>query len=110
MTTTRYQVTIGDRVVRVAVRRAGEHAFVSIDDGAEQPAALSALHGPLRSLALGERRAELFAVRSGDGVELALGGLEHQVQVLDEAHARLAAVAGGRSAGHTRRELKAPMP
>ena len=36
--------------------------------------------------------------------------MDYGAQVVDEARARLASVAGGRAAGHARRELKAPMP
>jgi biotin carboxyl carrier protein len=105
-----YQVTVGERVVRVALRGAGDHAFVSVDDGPERPVQLQQVHGPLRTLVLGERRIELLAVRDEAAVRLTIGGLEYRAEVLDEAHARLASVAGGRMASHARRELKAPMP
>jgi pyruvate carboxylase subunit B len=107
---TLYQVTLGERQVRVAIRRAGDVVFVKVDDHLEQPVQLAHVHGASWSLVLGERRIELLAALDDDAVRLAIGGLEYQADVLDEAHARLASVAGGRSAGHARRELKAPMP
>src|SRR4051794_33998267 len=112
MADTRYEVTIGDRTVRVALRRAADGVFARIDDGEEQRVALEMLHGALRSLAVGEGRVELLAARSvEDGAfALVLGGLDYRAEVVDEAHARLAAVAGARQAGHARTELKAPMP
>jgi biotin carboxyl carrier protein len=105
-----YQVTIGERVLRVELRRDGERIMVRVDDGDEQPAEWSTVHGPLRQLVVGERRVELLAARSGDGISVAIAGVEYRAEVVDEAHARLASVAGGRTAAHVRRELKAPMP
>jgi propionyl-CoA carboxylase alpha chain len=110
MPTTLYQVTLGERVVRVAVRRAGDRVLVSVDDGPEQPVRFEQVHGPLRSLTLGERTVELMAATTDNAVRLAIGGLAYRAEVLDDAHARLATVTAGRSAGHARRELKAPMP
>jgi len=37
-------------------------------------------------------------------------GMQYAADVIDEAHARLASVAGGRAASHAHVELKAPMP
>jgi len=105
-----YQVTIGARVVYVELRRAGDRVFFKVDDGPEQPAQLLQVHGPLRALVLGERRVELLAAVQDDVVRLTIGGLEYGAEVLDEAHARLASVTSARTAGHARRELKAPMP
>jgi propionyl-CoA carboxylase alpha chain len=105
-----YQVTLGDRIVRVELRRAGDRVFVKVDDNQEQPIQLEQVHGPLRSMVLGERRIELLATLDDDAVRLTIGGLEYRAEVLDDAHARLASVAGSRTAGHARRELKAPMP
>jgi biotin carboxyl carrier protein len=105
-----YQVTLGERVVRVQVRREGDRVLVRVDDGEEQPALLSTVHGPLRSLEIGERHTELLATRDQAGVELVIAGLPFHAEVLDEAHARLASVAASRTTGHARRELKAPMP
>ncbi len=108
---TLYQVTLGERIVRVAVRRAGDRVFVRVDDDPEQPAQLEKVHGALQSLVLGERRVELMAgLDNADTVRLAIGGLEYRADVLDEVHARLASVAGSKATGHARRELKAPMP
>jgi biotin carboxyl carrier protein len=108
-----YQVTIGERTVRVELRRAGEVVYARIDDQPrEQAVRLDTLHGALRALVLDdERRTELLAAWTGpDAVELALAGLDYRAQVVDEAHARLAQVAGGQGSQHARRELKAPMP
>jgi acetyl/propionyl-CoA carboxylase alpha subunit len=107
----RYEVTIGERTVRVAIRRAADGVFARIDDGEEQRVALDTLHGALRSLSAGDGRVELLANRLDDGAfGLVLGGLDYRADVVDEAHARLAAVAGGRQTSHARTELKAPMP
>ena len=106
-----YQVTLGEKVVRVELRRASDQLLARVDDGPEQPVQLQPVHGPLRALVLGERRIELLAeLQDDDAVRLTIGGLEYQAEVLDDAHARLASVAGSRTTGHARRELKAPMP
>src|SRR5712691_1913092 len=106
-----YQVTLGERVVRVELRGAGDHVVHLVDDGPEQAVQLQQVHGPLRSLVVGERRIELLAaLQHNDAVLLTIAGLEYRAEVLDDAHARLASVAGSRTAGHARRELKAPMP
>lgn len=106
-----YQVTVGERVVRVELRRAGDKMFARLDDGVEQLVELQQVHGPLRTLVVGERRVELLAtVQKDDAVRVTIGGVEYQAEVLDDAHARLASVAGTRATGHARRELKAPMP
>jgi biotin carboxyl carrier protein len=110
MPATTYQVTVGERVVQVCVRRDGERLMVRIDDGEEQATQFITLHGYLRSLAVGDSRAELLAARDEDGVRLAIAGVEYRADVVDEAHARLAAVAGKRATSHARRELRAPMP
>jgi propionyl-CoA carboxylase alpha chain len=105
-----YQVTLGERVVRVQLRRDGDRYVVRVDDGDERPVRLEAIRGPLHSLVLGERRTELLATRVADSVRLAIGGIEYRAEVLDETHARLASVASARGASHVRRELRAPMP
>ena len=107
-----YQVTLGERVLRVQVRREGDRMLVRVDDGEERPAQLGTVRGPLRWLTLGDRSTELMAALAdgGDAVRLAVGGLELRAEVLDETRARLASVAGGRGRSHVRRELKAPMP
>jgi biotin carboxyl carrier protein len=110
MATTAYHVTVGDRVLRVQLRRSGDSVFVQIDDGEEQPASITGVRGALYALTLGERQTELLAAVGHADVRLAIGGFEYVAEVIDEAHARLASVAGGRAASHARRELRAPMP
>jgi len=110
MAETSYQVTLGERVLRVQVRRDGDRTLVRVDDGEERPVHLGTVHGPLRWLMLGDRRTELMAALGEDGVRLAVDGIEFRAEVIDEARARLASVAGSRAAGHVRRELRAPMP
>ena len=111
MTTTTYQVLIGEHVLRVQLRRAADGVFVRVNDADEQPAALSPVRATAHSLVVGERRSELLAqVREQATVRLALEGLEVRAEVVDEARAKLASLAGARAAGHARRELKAPMP
>jgi propionyl-CoA carboxylase alpha chain len=110
MTETAYQVTIDDRVVRVQLRRTEAGCFVRVDGGDEQRVDLGASHGSVYWLAVDDRRAELLAAAADDQVTLTIAGLEHRAEVVDEARARLASVAGGRAAAHARRELRAPMP
>jgi biotin carboxyl carrier protein len=110
MTETTYRVTLGERVLRVEVRHEGDHVFVRVDDGEARAVQMGTVHGPLRWLALGDRRTELMAVLDKDAVRLAVDGLEFRAEVLDEARARLASVTGARAATHARRELRAPMP
>jgi biotin carboxyl carrier protein len=105
-----YQVTIGDRTLRVDLRRQGDQLLARVDDGDEQPVRLEPLHGNLHALTLGPRRIELLASSEAHEVQLAMGGLEYRAEVIDEAHARLARVVGGAAGQHQRRELKAPMP
>src|SRR5438477_12965686 len=80
---TLYQVTFGEQIVRVEVRRTGDRLFVSIDDRPEQPVQLDQVHGALRSLVLGERHLELLAALDDDDetVRLAIGGLEYRAEV-----------------------------
>jgi len=106
-----YQVTLGERVLRVQVRREANAAYVRVDDGEEQPVDWRALHGTLHTLQLGPSQTEVLAAVDRDGqVRMAIDGLEYAAEVVDEARVRLASVAGGRSGGHTRLELKSPMP
>jgi glutaconyl-CoA/methylmalonyl-CoA decarboxylase subunit gamma len=108
--TTTYQVTLGDRLVRVQLRRDGERLLARVDDGAEQDVELRHMRGTLHALRIGHRRTELLADERDGTVALAIAGLEYRAEVVDEAHARLASVAGARGGGHARRELRAPMP
>jgi biotin carboxyl carrier protein len=108
---TSYQVTLGERVLRVELRREGDRVLVRVDDGEERPAQLGTVHRPLRWLLLADRKTELMAaLEHRDGVSLAVEGLEFRAEVVDEARARLASVAGSRGQSHARRELRAPMP
>src|SRR5437762_11188030 len=99
-----YQVTIGERVLAVRLRREGERTFVSVDDGPEQAVRLDVVRGPLRSLVLGDQRSELLARRDGQMVDIALRGFGFQAEVMDETHGRLAQVASARRDGHVRRD------
>ena len=111
MADTVYEVTVGERVVRVALRRSPDGLFARIDDGEARPVRLDTVRGPLRSLALADARTELLAARERDnGVRITLHGIAYQAEVVDEAHARLASVAGTRQTISKRFELKAPMP
>jgi propionyl-CoA carboxylase alpha chain len=110
MSSTIYHVTLGERVMRIELRTDGERILARIDGGAERPVRLDAIHGVLHSFTLGAQQYELLASATEEGVALSIGGHEYRAEVLDDAHARLASVAGGRAAGHVRRELKAPMP
>ncbi len=109
--TTTYQVTIGERVLRVELRRIDDDGWtVRVDDGEEQPVQIGIVHGVLHWLRRDNRRMELLARATEEDVTLSIAGLDYSARVVDEARARLASVAGGRAAGHARRELKAPMP
>ena len=105
-----YRVTVGERVLSVAVRRADDGYVVSVDGGPDRRVALETVHGAMRSLRIDDTRCEVIAQPTADGAVVAVGGLEYAAEVVDEARARLASVAGRGGSGHTRRDLKAPMP
>lgn len=105
-----YQVTIGERTLQVRLRREGGSLFAAVDNGPEAIVDLATVRGPLRSLLLGDKRVELLAARTAEGADLSIAGIAYHAEVMDEAHARLAQVAGARGATHGKRELKAPMP
>jgi biotin carboxyl carrier protein len=105
-----YQVTIGERVLAVRLRRAGETVFASVDVGPELPVRLDTVRGPLHALVVGDQRHELLAHRTPEHVDLALRGIGYRAEVLDEAHARLAQVTAAHAGAHVRLDLKAPMP
>jgi biotin carboxyl carrier protein len=108
---TTYQVTIGEQTLRVEVRRTGDAVSVRVNAGEELVVALTRVRAAVYGLVVDGRRAELMArVTDDSSVDLALEGHELRAEVVDEARARLASLAGGRVATHTRRELKAPMP
>jgi biotin carboxyl carrier protein len=109
--TTTYQVAIGERVLRIELRRLEDDGWtVRVEDGEERPVEMGVVHAALHWLQQENRRVEFLARASGEDVTLTIAGLEYSAQVVDEARARLASVAGGRAGGHARRELKAPMP
>ena len=111
MSTTTYQVSVDQRVLKVQVRTSEDGAFVRLDDGEELRADLQQLHGALYALRLRDARDEVLAVAREHGeVRVAMRGLEYAAEVVDEAHARLASVAGARAGAHAHVELKAPMP
>jgi biotin carboxyl carrier protein len=106
-----YQVTIDDRILKVEVRAADDGVYVRLDDGDEVRADLRQLHGALHALQLAQGHEEIMAARRATPeVQLAIRGIQYSAEVVDEAHARLASVAGARAAGHAHLELKAPMP
>lgn len=105
-----YQVTAGEQILTVTLRREGEHMFARVGEGPEQRVKLDVGHGTEHVLTLGDRSQVLLARRSGVGVEVAIEGFRYQVEVLDELRARLARLAGTGRGHHARRELKAPMP
>jgi biotin carboxyl carrier protein len=110
MPSTTYQVTLGERVVRVELRTDGEQLLARVDGGQEQPVELETIRGALRSLVVGGRRTDVLAQAQEQSVRLTIDGLEYEAEVLDELRARLSQVSGSRAAAHARRELKAPMP
>ena len=105
-----YQVTIGERVLKVRVRRERNATYASIDDGPEQLVELASVRGVLRALTIGERRREVMAARTAEGADVVLDGVPFRTEVMDETHARLASVTAARGGSHGRRDLKAPMP
>jgi len=111
MPTRVYQVTVGERVLRVQVRREADSTSVRVDDGDETRADWRGLHGVLHRLRLGSAQTEVLASAVADGeVRMAIDGLEYAAEVVDEARARLASVAGVRGGTRARLELKSPMP
>jgi biotin carboxyl carrier protein len=111
MPTTTYEVTIDGRSFQVHVRSADEGTFVRVDDGEEALADLQSVRNALHALRVDTLREEVLAAMSQPGqVRLTLRGWQYSAEVVDEAHARLASVAGGRAGGHAHVELKAPMP
>src|SRR5258706_16360776 len=98
MAETSYRVSLGERVLHVHVRRDRDRVLVRVGDGEEREVQLGIIHGPLRWLLLGARPTEFMAALGSDGVRLAVDGLEFRAEVVDEARARLATVAGGRVA------------
>jgi biotin carboxyl carrier protein len=105
-----FQVTIGDRTLRVHLRGDEHGLFARVDDGPDHAVRLDSLHGPLRTLVLGDRRVELLATPTDAEVQIAIGGVQLEAEVVDELHARLAQATASSSTDHVRRELKAPMP
>ncbi|GAC1313468.1 MAG: acetyl-CoA carboxylase biotin carboxyl carrier protein subunit [Chloroflexota bacterium] len=105
-----YSITIGERVLTVGVGRAGDDYLVSLDGGPEKRVALETVHGAMRSLLIDDARSEVIAQRTPEGASVAVGGLEYPAEVVAEARARLASVAGRGGSGQARRDLKAPMP
>jgi biotin carboxyl carrier protein len=106
-----YQVTVGEHVLRVQVRWEADAAYVRVDAGDEIRVDWRSLHGALHTLQVGDEQIELLAAVDRDGeVRMAIDGLEYAAEVVDEARARLASVAGARGGSHTRLELKSPMP
>ena len=110
MTVTTYEVTLGDRVLNVTLRTEDGRLYAHIGDGEERPVELTTVRNTLRAVAFGPERLELLAERAGDGVLIALNGLQYRATVADAARQRLVRLAGGGRAQHQRRELKAPMP
>ena len=110
MSDTTYLVMLGDREFRVRIRRRDEQLFVRVNDGEEIRASLDHVRGVLYALSLGSERHELLGLASGNEVQLVVDGLQQRAEVVDEARARLASLAGSHTATHARRELRAPMP
>jgi biotin carboxyl carrier protein len=107
---TTYEVRVGERTLRVVLRTDANGTYARVDDGEERRVALATVRGVVRSLTVGDRRVELLAAPTSDGVALNIDGLLYEAEAQDELRARLASLAGGGAAGHVRRELKAPMP
>lgn len=105
-----YRVTVGERVLSVAVARSADGFVVSVDGGVERRVAFDTVHGAMRSFLIDDARCEVMAQVTAEGAVVAIGGLEYTADVADEARARLASVAGRGGASHARRDLRAPMP
>jgi biotin carboxyl carrier protein len=110
MSETTYQVTQGEHVFRVHLRRVGDQLFARVDDGPEIPASLDNVRGTLYSLSLAQARLEVLCAVADDSVQLTINGVRFDAEVVDEARARLASMVGARATSHARRELRAPMP
>jgi biotin carboxyl carrier protein len=105
-----YLVSVGERTLTVALRQEGDTTYARLDDGPEQPVRLTRTSGAAWTLARGVRFEELLGQRQAGHVEIALPDAVLQLDLEDAARARLTRVAGGSSAPHARRELRAPMP
>ncbi|MBV9355731.1 MAG: biotin/lipoyl-binding protein [Chloroflexi bacterium] len=105
-----YLVTAGEQRLTVTLRREAERTYARVGDGPEQPVRLEPGGGASYTLVVGARHRALLASRAGGQVELALPAAVLELEVEDEARARLAQVAGGSGTTHARRELRAPMP
>lgn len=105
-----YRVTIGDRVLEVAVRDEGGQLFARVGDAPEREVRLDRLRGGACVLGVGAERRELLADRSGGTVRLVLDGIAYEAQVEDARRAALAGTAGGPGAQHHPSDLRAPMP
>ena len=106
---TTYQVTIGDRTLKVTLRREGDTLYARIGHGHEIAVALETVEGSLKTLIAGNRRVELLAQRTADTTLIAVAGAQLQADVVDEARARLAKVTAAAHGG-AKLQLKAPMP
>ncbi len=110
MSSTTYEVTLGERVLSVTLRTEDSRLYARVGEGEERLVELTTVRNTLRAVAFGPERLELLAERSGDGVLIALNGLQYRATVADAARQRLVRLAGGGQSQHQRRELKAPMP
>ena len=110
MSTTTYEVTLGERVLNVTLRSEDERLYARVGEGEERPVELTTVRNTLRAVAFGAERLELLAERSGEAVLVALNGLQFRATVADAARQRIVRMAGGGRTQHVRRELKAPMP
>ncbi len=104
-----YEVTIGERSFSITLRQDGDAMYVRVGDGEEQRVEFSTVRNTLRSVGIGTHHVELLAEPIGDAMVVVVNGIQYRAEVVDEARARLARVAGGQR-HHARGELKAPMP
>jgi len=109
---TRYQVTVGGRVMVVDVAERDDGGLVAAIDGGDE-IALRVTSGPLDrllTLLAGGRSVAALVGPSADGTTVVVDGEAVEVVVRDERAVRLASVAADGRAGVVETSVKAPMP
>ncbi len=106
----RYRVTLGERVVDIAVEDDPDASLLTVDGGRLSARLLAVSPDGGRRLIVGGRSYELLASRNGPRVMLAIDGVALEALVEDELAVRLAAFGGGRSRAGGAQRIVAPMP
>ncbi len=78
-----YEVTIGDQVLEVQVRREGDRWFVRVDEGHEESIDVTRPKPQLMSLIAGGCSFSVGLANRPEGWDVDLGGTSHLCQVVD---------------------------